>query len=47
LSIIIGEFEIDYYREGTVWINREDGEGGEFSVKEVEEVIKDFFDKNM
>ncbi len=47
----IGEFTIKPshdYPDGSksVWIEQMDGEGGQFPVKDLEKVIKEFYDKN-
>ena len=49
-KLIIGKYEIslmsDKDNELNVWIQSEEGEGGEFIISELEKVIKEFFDKN-
>lgn len=51
MEVKIGEFtirEFQDYPDGSksVWIEQEDGEGGQFPVKKLEPIIRDFYDKN-
>lgn len=43
----IGEFFIaPGISEGRVWIGRQDGEGGDFKIEDVEKVIRKFYEEN-
>ena len=45
-KIRIGDFTIsEEFTEGTVWINRQSGEGGSFSLKDFEAHIDEFYQK--
>lgn len=45
--IDIGEFFIaPSVTEGKVWIGRQDGEGGDFSIVMLQEVIRKFYDEH-
>jgi hypothetical protein len=42
----IGEFYIQpAINKGKIWIGRQDGEGGEFPIDELEKAIKEFYDE--
>jgi hypothetical protein len=46
-KIRIGDFTIsDGFAEGAIWINRQDGEGGSFSLKDFESHIEEFYQKH-
>ena len=46
-KVDIGEFFVaPGIEEGRVWIGKQDGEGGDFVISELEEVIREFYDKN-
>ena len=49
-KVKIGQFTISMAsnekNEDSVWIENEDGEGGEFTGKSLEEIISAFFDVN-
>ncbi len=51
MKITIGKYTISPfidYTDGSksVWIEQEDGEGGQFPLKDFEEAIKNFYNKN-
>lgn len=46
-SISVGEFFIaPGIGEGRVWIGHQSGEGGDFSIEKLEEVIRKFYEEN-
>ena len=44
-SIRIGSFTIRRFTDHSVWIERDDGEGGEFFDAMLEEVLSDFYNR--
>ena len=44
-EIQIGKFNITYSTENSLWIEKEDGEGGEFSIEKLERVIENFYNE--
>ena len=44
--ITLGEFKICIVDDKTVWIERPDGEGSEFNINKVEEIIRGFYETN-
>jgi hypothetical protein len=45
-SIVIGDFVIMQYLDGSIGIYHSSGEGGIFNEKELEKAIGDFYNKN-
>ena len=48
-KIVLGDFSLYIYigKNNAVWIKHSSGEGGEFSMESLEQVIQEFFDRNM
>lgn len=45
-SVQIGDFTLCRQSEGKIWIQRGDGEGGEFSENKLAEFIAKYYDEN-
>ena len=45
-TVQVGRFTISRQDKGSVWIEREDGEGGAFFDELVEKMIEDFYNKH-
>ena len=45
-NVVIGKYTLCKQSEGRIWIQERDGDGGEFSEKDLEEVIESYYKKN-
>ena len=45
-NVVIGKYTMCKQSEGKIWIQENDGDGGEFCEKEIEKLIENFYNKN-